>query len=36
LRPYIKDKDVAYVVILMENRISYPDLVMLSDREIAF
>ena len=29
-------KDAACVVILIENRISYPDLVMLSDGEIAF
>ena len=36
LHPYIKDKDAACVVILMENCISYPELVMLSDREIAF
>ena len=36
MRPYIKDKDVACVVILMENYISYPELGMLSDGEIAF
>ena len=36
MRPYIKGKDVACVVILMENCISYPELVMLSDGEIAF
>ena len=36
MRPYIKDKDVACVVILMENCVSYPGLVMLSAREIAF
>ena len=34
--PYIKDKDAACVVFLMENCISYPGLVMLSDREIVF
>ena len=33
---YIKDKDVAWIVILMENCISYLELVMLSDGEIAF
>ena len=36
MRPYIKDKDVAYVVILMENYVSYPELVMLSYRKIVF
>ena len=36
MRPYIKDKDAACVVILMENCVSYPGLVMLSNREIAF
>ena len=36
MRPYIKDKDVACVVTLMENCISYPELVMLSDGEIVF
>ena len=36
MRPYIKDKDAACVVILMENCVSYPGLVMLSDREIIF
>ena len=36
MRPYIKDKDAACVVILVENCVSYPGLVMLSDREIAF
>ena len=36
MRPYIKGMDVACVVILMENHISYPELVMLSDGEIAF
>ena len=36
MRPYIKGKDAACVVILMENCISYPELVMLSDRKIAF
>ena len=36
MRPYIKDKDAACVVVLMENCVSYPGLVMLSDREIAF
>ena len=36
MRPYIKDKDAACVVILMENSVSYPGLVMLSAREIAF
>ena len=36
MRPYIKDKDAACVVILMENCVSYPGLVMLSAREIAF
>ena len=34
--PYIKDKDVACVVFLMENYVSYPKLLMLSDREIVF
>ena len=34
--PYIKDKDAACVVILIENCVSYPGLVMLSDREIVF
>ena len=36
MRPYIKGKDAACVVILMENCISYPELMMLSDEEIAF
>ena len=36
MRPYIKDKDAACVVILMENCVSYPGLVMPSDREIVF
>ena len=36
MRPYIKGKDAACVVILMENCISYPELGMLSDGEIAF
>jgi len=36
LRPYIKDKDAACVVILMENCVSYPGLVIPSDREIVF
>ena len=36
LRPYIKDKDAACVVILMENCVSYPGLVMLSATEFAF
>ena len=36
MRPYIKGKDAACVVILMENCISYPEPVMLSDKEIAF
>ena len=36
MRPYIKGKDAACVVILMENCISYPELEMLSDGEIAF
>ena len=36
MRPYIKDKDAACVVILMENYVSYPGLVMPSDREIVF
>ena len=36
LCPYIKDKDAACVVILMENCIGYPGLVMLSDIEITF
>ena len=36
MRPYIKDKDAACIVILVENCVSYPGLVMLSDREIAF
>ena len=36
MHPYIKDKDAACVVILMENCVSYPGLVMLSAREIAF
>ena len=36
MRPYIKDKDVACVVILMENCVNYPGLVMLPAREIAF
>ena len=34
--PYIEDKDVACLVILMENCVSYPGLVMLSDREIVY
>ena len=34
--PYIKGKDAACVVILMKNCISYPELGMLSDGEIAF
>ena len=34
--PYIKDKDVACVVILMKNCVSYLGLVMLSDIEITF
>ena len=34
--PYIKDKDAACVVILMKNYVSYPGLVMLSDRKIVF
>ena len=36
MRPYIKGKDVACVVILMENCLSYPELMMLSYGEIAF
>ena len=36
MHPYIKDMDVACVVVLMENCVSYPGLVMLLDREIAF
>ena len=36
MRPYIKDKDAACVVILMENYVSYPGLVIPSDREIVF
>ena len=36
MRPYIKGKDAACVVILMENCISYLELGMLSDEEIAF
>ena len=36
MRPYIKDKDAACVVFLMENCVSYLGLVMLSDREIIF
>ena len=28
LCPYIKDKDVAYIVILMENCVSYPEQVI--------
>jgi len=36
LRPYIKDKDVACVVFLMGNCVSYPELMMLSDGEIVF
>ena len=36
MRPYIKGKDAACVVILIENCISYLELVMLSDGEIAF
>ena len=34
--PYIKGKDAACVVVLMENYVSYSELVMLSDGEIAF
>ena len=34
--PYIRDKDVACVVILMENYVSYPGLMILSDIEISF
>ena len=34
--PYIKDKDAACVVFLMENYVNYSGLVMLSDREIVF
>ena len=36
MHPYIKGKDAACVVILMENCISYPELVKLLDGEIAF
>ena len=36
MRPYIKGNEAACVVILMENCISYPELVMLSNGEIAF
>ena len=36
MRPYIKDKDAAWVVILMENCVSSPELVILSDIEISF
>ena len=36
MRPYVKGKDTACVVIQMENCISYPEQVMLSDGEIAF
>ena len=36
MRPYIKGKDAACVVILMENCISYPELGMLSDGAIVF
>ena len=36
MRPYIKDMDAACVVVLMENCVSYPGLVMPSDREIVF
>ena len=36
MRPYTKDKDATCVVILMEKCVSYPELMMLSDREIAF
>ena len=36
MRPYIKDMDAACVVGLMENCVSYPGLVTLSDREIVF
>ena len=34
--PYIKGKDAACVVVLMENCISYPEPGMLSNGEIAF
>ena len=34
--PYVRDKDAACVVILMENCVSCRELVMLSDRKIAF
>ena len=36
MRPYNKGNEAACVVILMENCISYPELVMLLDGEIAF
>ena len=36
MRPYIKDKDAACVVILMENCVSYPEKVMLSNLKTAF
>ena len=36
MRPYIKDKDAACEDILMENYVSYPGQVMLSDIEITF
>ena len=36
MRPYIKGKDAACVVILMQKCISYHELEMLSDGEIAF
>ena len=36
LCPYIKDKDAACVVFLMENCVSYPGLVMLLDTETVF
>ena len=31
LCPYIEDKDVACIIIPMENYVSYPEQVMLSD-----
>ena len=34
--PYIKDKDAACVVFIMENYVNYSGLVLLSAREIAF
>ena len=34
--PYVRDKDAACVVILMESCVSCRELVMLSDRKIAF